>query len=82
MNPLCPFCHKNIYISPQYILSDKPAWDLLCLNKECPVEVRLLEQRDLEKAKEIMLWHGNIRFSRSYKIFNNWVGVVDKHETP
>jgi hypothetical protein len=50
----CPFCYKPFSISPQYILSDKPAWDICCINDDCKVRPRLFERRDLNEAKRIM----------------------------
>jgi hypothetical protein len=52
----CPFCNQSPKISDQYILSDKPAWDMGCENYDCKVRPRLTEQRNRERMIEV--WNG------------------------
>lgn len=54
----CPYCKGVPVVSPQYILSDKPAWDMGCENPDCKVRPRLTEQRDKERM--LRIWNADL----------------------
>jgi len=52
----CPFCKNDPFISEPYTLSDKPAYDMGCNHKDCPVKPKLWEQRDYDNM--LKKWEG------------------------
>lgn len=63
---LCPHCGELPHFSDQYVLSDKPAWDLVCSNQKCHFKPRLWEQRNKEEM--ICLWNQRPREERLEKL--------------